>query len=62
MLLEIDHLETSVKKLDDLESTVASLKSKVKSGPSSSSNPKEKRRIPSQLTVSSEYSVCMQLL
>ena len=38
-------------RIGTLESTVASLKSQADSGPSSSSSPEEKKRIPSQLTV-----------
>ena len=39
-------------RIGTLENTVASLKSQADSGPSSSSSPEEKKRIPSQLTVS----------
>ena len=49
---KVDSMEASVKKIDDLETAVASLKSQVGSSPSSSSSPEEKQRIPSQLTVS----------
>ena len=39
-------------RLCTLESTVSTLQSQVNSGPSSSSSPEEKKRVPSQLTVS----------
>ena len=39
-------------RLSTLESSVAALQSQADSGPSSSSSPEEKRRVPSQLTVS----------
>lgn len=39
-------------RLSTLESTVSALQSQVDSGPSSSSSPEEKKRVPSCLTVS----------
>lgn len=49
-------------RLSSLESTVSALQSQVDSGPSSYSSPEEKKRVPSQLTVSYDvHPLCVRV-